>query len=143
MHPTKLARCLLVCGAALVAWAAWQGPTAWGQQPLPQPRPATEPKVDRTGALIVPLGGSVRLQMKTKALLSDVFNTTQGVLQVEADPNDPTSVILFGRQVGSSRVTLTDVNGRSESYLVVIQPDIELLRSTLKQAEPTANIEVL
>jgi len=127
----------LACGLLSVAPANGQ------ELPAPAPRPAPTPKTDRSGALIVPVGGAVRLQMKTKQPIADAFNDRENVLTLQADPTDPTRVIMIGRTVGLTTVTLTDINKKTETYQVIVQPDIELLRSLIKKAVPTANVEVV
>jgi len=142
MHPTKYARHAVLWG--LLVFGGMSGTAAFGQeQPAPLPRPSPAPKVDKTGALIVPIQGSVRIQMKTKQPIRDVFNERENVLTVLPDAADPTRVVLLGRAVGITRVTLTDINNKQETYEIVVQPDIELLRKLITQAVPTANIQVV
>ncbi|VTS08166.1 type II and III secretion system protein family protein [Tuwongella immobilis] len=126
-------------GMVLTTQAYSQAPDA----AAPAPRPAAMAKTDRTGAIIVPQQGSIRLQMKTQALIRDVFNERENVVTVLPDATNPAAVVIFGRQIGLSRITLTDTKGVSETYEVVVQPDIELLRKLLQQSVPTANVQVI
>jgi pilus assembly protein CpaC len=100
-------------------------------------------KVDRSGAIIVPLQGSVRLQMKNKKFIRSVFFDRENVVQVLPDATKPDTVIVFGRGVGTVTLELTDVDGGKESFEVVVQQDIDLLRNLIKRAVPTANVEVI
>lgn len=99
--------------------------------------------VDRSGTVIVPVGGAVRLQMKTKKNIKQVFNEKPNVVAVEPDAASPAYVILRGAQQGTSRLELTDVDNVKETYEVVVQTDIDLLRNILRRAVPTASVEVI
>lgn len=99
--------------------------------------------VDRGNTVIVPVGGAVRLQMKSKKLIKQVFNEKPNVVVVEADAANPAYVILRGQQQGTSRLELTDADNGKETYEVVVQTDIDLLRNILKRAVPTANVDVI
>ena len=93
-------------------------------------------------ALIVPLGGPpVPLQMNTKKAISLIKNTNGKVLRINTIEDDPTRVFLVGQQAGTSHIDLTDVDGKVESHDVIVQLDIEYLRTQLKRVLPTANIE--
>lgn len=102
-----------------------------------------QPMVDRSNTVIVPVGGAVRLQMKSKKLIKQVFNEKPNIVVVEADAANPAYVILRGQQQGTSRLELTDADNGKETYEVVVQTDIDLLRNILKRAVPTANVEVI
>ncbi len=140
MHPTTSLQRWWI-GVVMLSIAL--GTPVSGQQPAPPPRPSPEIKRDRTGAIIVPLNRSIKLQMKSGGLIRDVFNEADNIVTVAPDASDPRGVIILGRSVGLSRVTLTDVDGNQETYQVVVQPDLELLRNLLRQATPTANVEVI
>jgi len=99
--------------------------------------------VDRNGTVIVPIGGAVRLQMKSKKLIRNVFNERPNIVLAEADAANPAYIILRGVQQGTSRLELTDADMAKETYEVVVQTDIDLLRNILKRAVPTANVEVI
>lgn len=99
--------------------------------------------VERGGTVIVPVGGAVRLQMKSKKLIKQVFNEKPNIVLVEADAANPAYVILRGQSPGASRLELTDADNGKETYEVVVQTDIDLLRNILKRAVPTANVDVI
>jgi pilus assembly protein CpaC len=128
MHPITHARRLLFGLVALFVLAD----SAAQAQP-----------VDRGGTVIVPVGGAVRLQMKSKKLIKQVFNEKPNVVLVEADAANPAFVILRGQQQGTSRLELTDADNGRETYEVVVQTDIDLLRNILKRSVPTANVDVI
>ncbi|MCE9530661.1 MAG: hypothetical protein K8T89_05960 [Planctomycetes bacterium] len=128
MHPKHHARQILL---GLVALFLMMG-GAVQAQPL-----------DRSGTVIVPVGGAVRLQMKSKKLIKQVFNERENIVQAQADAANPAYVILRGQQQGTSRLELTDADNGKETYEVVVQTDIDLLRNILKRAVPTANVEVI
>ena len=92
-------------------------------------------------ALMVPIGGTVPLQMNTKKAISLVKNTKEDVLGIKTVPGDPTRVLLTGTTAGLTHVDLTDVDGKVEGYDVTVQLDVEFLRIQLKKALPTSNIE--
>src|SRR5262245_51509300 len=126
------------------AWTAALPASAHGQaQPADpqQKQPDAAKQADQRGNIIVlPINGTARLQMSSKAMLKDVQNPREAVVRVQAIQQDPTSVLLTGLEPGQTRITLTDVNGRQESYDVVVQFDVEYLRSLLQRAVPTATI---
>jgi pilus assembly protein CpaC len=138
MHPTKLIR----------AWAAaglLAGLTALSSGPAAQAQPKADPPMatpDRTGAISVTIGGQVRFQMKSKKRIREAFNENDRVVQVLADATDPTTLILIGRAAGTSRLEVTDVDGAKESYLIVVQRDVEMLRNLIRRTVPTALVEI-
>jgi pilus assembly protein CpaC len=105
------------------------------------PLRAQEPAPPPVKALIVAINGTQRVQMSTKDLIKTVQNTKPTVAQISAIQNDPTSVLVTGLEPGITRVTLTDVKDKQDTFDVVVQFDIEYLRSLLKRAVPTANVE--
>ena len=50
-------------------------------------------------------------------------------------------MLLTGQTAGITHVDLTDVDGKVEGYEVTVQLDVEYLRTQLKRALPTANID--
>jgi pilus assembly protein CpaC len=92
-------------------------------------------------SLIVPIGGSVPLQMSTNKAISLVKNSKEDVLSVKTVPGDPKRVILIGVTAGVSHVELTDEGGKVDSYDVTVQLDVEALRTQLRRAFPSANVD--
>jgi pilus assembly protein CpaC len=94
-----------------------------------------------TGSLIVPIGGTQRLQMSKKQAISKAVNRNEAVLRVSPVYGDPTTVLLNGLEPGVAIVTLIDEAGKEENFQVIVQLDVEYLKSLLKRAVPTANID--
>jgi pilus assembly protein CpaC len=96
-----------------------------------------------TGGLILTLQTSKRIQISTKKPIRTAESTNDRVVQILADPTDPTAVILFGRGPGVSTVTLTDGDGGKDVLVVTVEPDLELLRTLIRRAVPTASVTLL
>jgi len=136
MHPKKLARKWAVACLIAIGMAAF-GSNAEAQEPK---APMATP--DRTGAITVTIGGQVRFQMKSKKRIKEAFNENDRVVQVLADATDPSVLILVGRTVGTSRLEITDVDNAKESYLIIVQRDVEMLRTLIRKTLPSAMIEI-
>jgi pilus assembly protein CpaC len=94
----------------------------------------------RGSALIVPIGGTVRLQMTTKKPIRTVVNPVENAVNIRVVVGDPTTILITGQQPAVTRIELTDEDGKKETYEVIVQLDIEYLKTQLKRAVPTANI---
>ena len=138
MHPTKLARMWAVAGLLAVGLAVLADRPVAAQDPKSAPM-ATP---DRTNAVTVTIGGQVRFQMRTKKRIKEAFNENERVVRVLADATDPSTLILIGQAAGTSRLELTDIDGAKESYLIVVQRDVEMLRNLIRKTLPTAMIEI-
>src|SRR5690349_18740606 len=111
---------------------------------LPAAAPAQEVKpAPLTGTLTVTIGGTQRLQMSRKQVIARAINGNETVLRVGPVYGDPTTVLLTGLEPGVTRVRLIDEKGLEETFEVIVQLDVELLRNLLKRAVPTANIDVI
>ncbi len=91
-------------------------------------------------SLIVPINGTVKLQMSSKKPISKVESAKDGVVSIRTVVGDPTTVLITGQQPDLTDLTLTDVDGRQERYQVIVQLDVEYLRTQLRRAVPTANV---
>jgi pilus assembly protein CpaC len=138
MHPKNIARTWAAAGLLAIGLAAITGGSAKAQDPKSAPMATA----DRTGAVTVTIGGQLRFQMKTKKPIKEAFNENDRVVQVLADATDPSTLILIGRSAGSSRLELTDKDGAKESYLVVVQRDLEMLKNLIRKTIPTALLEI-
>ena len=138
MHPTKFARKWVAAGL-LAGLVVLTGGPAWAQ-PKKDPTPMATP--DRTGAVTVTIGGQVKFQMRSKKPIAEAFNENDRVVQVLADAQDPSTLILIGRAAGTSKLELTDRDGAKESYLIVVQRDVEMLRNLIRRTIPTALVEI-
>jgi pilus assembly protein CpaC len=94
-----------------------------------------------TGRLLVPIDGTQRLQMTKKQVIAKAINRNEAVLRVSAVYGDPTTVLITGLTPGVGIITLIDEKNVEENFEVLIQRDVEYLRSILKRAVPTANID--
>lgn len=115
------------------------------QAPPPRaalPPPTLDKAIAAPGAqpVVVPVNGSIRLQMSSKKALRRVVNEKEAVARVVEVQGDPTSVIITGLVPDTTRIVLTDVDGREEAYVVVVQFDVGYLRTLLQQVVPTANV---
>jgi hypothetical protein len=111
----KRYRFLTLCGALVLALLA--GVPAGAEQP----RRGTE---GRSCSLFVPVDGAIRLQMSTKRPVRTVVNSKEAVLDIRAHINDPSLVVVVGLQPGLSEITMTDVDGKTETVRVVVPMDI-------------------
>jgi hypothetical protein len=98
----------------------------------------------------MPTQAAARLHMTSRRPLREVFNQSAAAVTVKAMAADPTTVLLVsGVRAGSSRLSLLDVDGNREEYLVIVQPrpaqvfDTELMGRLIRQAAPTANVTPL
>jgi pilus assembly protein CpaC len=78
--------------------------------------------------------------MRTRKRIARAENAKDTIARVQPIPNDPTSVLITGLDAGLTQLTMTDENGAQETYDVVVQFDIEYLRTLLQRAVPTANV---
>ena len=107
------------------------------------PAPPAPPTAARGAGLIVPIGTSKPIQMTTKRNIARVDNPKPNVVRVQAVIDDPRSVLVTGLEAGVTQITLTDDMGARETIEVLVQSDVEYLRSVLRTAAPTANIQPL
>jgi Flp pilus assembly secretin CpaC len=138
MHPKKFARVWAVAGLLAVGLMGLSGGVAAAQEKKDPPMAVPGP----SGAVTVNIGGQVRIQMKSKKRIKEAFNENERVVRVLADATDPTTLILMGQAAGTSRLELTDIDGAKESYLIVVQRDVEMLRNLIRKTLPTAMIEI-
>jgi pilus assembly protein CpaC len=105
-----------------------------------QPARAQEPTAQKPSALIVPINGTVKLQMSTKKPIRTVTNPKENAINIRTVVGDPTTILIIGQQPDVTRVELKDVDGNTETYEVIVQADIEYLRTQMRRAVPTANV---
>jgi pilus assembly protein CpaC len=91
-------------------------------------------------AIVIPINGTQLLGHSSKKNLKKAVNQKDTVLRVQPVAGDPAHVLLTGLEPGITKVVLTDVDGKEESFDVVVQFDVEYLKSVLRRAVPTANI---
>src|SRR5215469_9444051 len=95
----------------------WSGP-APAQEPSPQP-----------SALIVPINGTIRLQMSKKQKIRTVTNPKENAINIRTVVGDPTTILIIGQQPDVTRIELEDTDGNKETYEVIVQADVEYLRT--------------
>lgn len=132
-------RQLLKLGAMglLTAGLAIQG--AWAQPDI-DPTPPAAARSSAGKAVIVAISGSQKLSMSTKKPIRTVINEKETVARVQAIATEPNAILIFGLQAGSTKLTLTDVDGATESFDVLVQLDIDAIKSVIRLTFPTANI---
>jgi pilus assembly protein CpaC len=131
MHRTK--SCLKVLTGGLLLALAVSGFTAGSH--------AQGPPTGTSGtALIVPINGTVRLKMKSGKPIKTVTVPVPDIIQVRTMVGDPTMVLVTGVNPNVTRIELEDVDGNKETHEVIVQLDIEYLRTQLRRVVPTANI---
>jgi pilus assembly protein CpaC len=97
---------------------------------------------DQPTPILVPLGGIKEVQMTTKKAIKKAEVKRDGIVNIKPVPGDPTKITLVGVAPETTTLELTDENGKTESYLVIVQRDVENLRAQLRRNLPTANITV-
>jgi pilus assembly protein CpaC len=120
-----MSRFLSLAGVVLLAWLASALPVS---------------AQGRGTALIIPLNGVQRLQMTTRKPIARVTNNKENAINIRTVVGDPTTVLIIGQQPDVARVELIDADGKTETYEVIVQADIEYLRTQLARAVPTANV---
>jgi pilus assembly protein CpaC len=134
MHHTHRVLQIACCSVLLIAVA-----TATAQELRSSVTQPSSP-AGRGAALVIPINGTQRLQMRTKKRIQNVLNPKESVARVQPIPNDPTSVLVTGLDAGLTQITMIDENGVQETLDIVVQFDIEYLRTLLQRAVPSANV---
>jgi pilus assembly protein CpaC len=106
---------------------------AQAEQPAPPPRAATP--------IMVPLGVTRDLSMKSKKDIQGVVNDNEQVLEIRPGASLQT-VRLRGLSVGRSRLTLKAADGGTEEFDVSVEIDVETIRQLLLRVAPQSNISV-
>jgi pilus assembly protein CpaC len=138
MHPMKTVRGLRTGLLVLLGLLA-SGAALTAQEPPPRPDATPARNV---GSITLPIGGSQRLSMSTKKNIANVFLSGDGVAQVTGGVV-PNEVVIRGVAAGAVRLELTDVDGKKENYEIIVQFDVQYVRSLLNRAVPTANIDII
>ena len=143
MRLTSFARRRMLAGLAVLAGMTGGG-AVLAQPANPNAAATSDVKIDKTGALIVPLGGVVRFDLKSGDRLPTEFTIrNDDVVLVRSDLTNPRVLLLTGKQAGLTQLIVTYNDKTSAKYDVLVQPDYDLLRKVIRQAVPTANVEVI
>lgn len=134
-------------------WSVLLGMTLSGgvpaqQPPMPPAAPPMPPAEEalpapRTSSIVVPINGTVRWQMSTKKPIRRVINEKEAVVRVSEIPNQPDTVAITGLIPDTSRLIFMDVDGKEEIFTVVVQFDVEYLKTLLQRAVPTSSVTPL
>ena len=143
MRLTTIARSRLLACLAGVAGIVGSG-SATAQQPTPPATGGVVAKIDqKTNAVLVPLGGYGRFDPGTGKLIKNIEVSNADVLVVRPVPIDPKKVDLLGMLGGASQLTLTFADDSKASYSIIVQPDYEQLKFVIRQAVPTATVDII
>ena len=117
-------------------------------QPPKEPVPARElppsdVKVDpKTGMLIVPVGGLVLWTPTLPDIPTDYQVSHEDVLKLTVNPRDPKQYQLRGLITGNAQVTFTFKGFPRMVFDVMVEPDLERLRTIIRRTLPTAAVDV-
>jgi pilus assembly protein CpaC len=143
MHPKRTARRLLPWAFVLTIGML---ATVSGRS---QPPDKTDPKlalpavIDKTGTVIVPLGGTVSFAPPgLVGNITDILVTREEILAARPDPGDPKKLLLTGKTGGLTQLTINQKDGPPLRFDVTVQADLSLLRAVIKRTVPTSNVEV-
>jgi pilus assembly protein CpaC len=100
---------------------------------------------DKAAIVAVPIGGSQTLEMSQKQRIKDIDNKDQNVARVDfyTGSDYRKVMIIGGGGAGITHLVLTDADGNKEAFDIIVEQNLEFLRRVLKQAAPTANIEII
>jgi pilus assembly protein CpaC len=144
MHLTTIARRRLLACLASVAGIVGSGQATAQQPTTPRPQSGVVAKIDpKTNAVLVPLGGYGRFDPGTGKLIKNIEVSNADVLVVRPVADDPKKVDLLGMLGGASQLTLTFADDSKASYSVIVQPDYEQLKFVIRQAVPTATVDII
>ncbi|MDY3554971.1 hypothetical protein R5W24_004103 [Gemmata sp. JC717] len=141
MHRNRTTRRLLPW--ALVITLGLVAVTTGSGQP-PDPKSPTPADLDKSGAVVVPLGGLRSFDPKLKGGVppTDILNSREDVLGARPDPNDPTKLLLTGKTAGLSQLTIVQKDAPPLKFDVVVKPDLAQLRKLIRDTVPTASVTV-
>ena len=66
--------------------------------------------------VVISIGQTVKLQMRSKRPITSVFVDREGIVQVQPHPGDQTTIRVTGLAAGVARIHLTDDGGKTEIH---------------------------
>ncbi|CAN5284620.1 hypothetical protein BH10PLA2_BH10PLA2_20950 [soil metagenome] len=99
-----------------------------------------QPAVQRPSKVVIAIQSTQKLQEYTKKNLVKAETPRNDIVKISPIEGDPTTVLLTGLGAGSTQITLTDSDGKVEVVDVIVQFDVQYLKTLLQQTVPTANI---
>lgn len=144
MHQTRPA--LRRLGAWGLLWAGLATGVARAQtDPQPPPGggapPATTVSAGQGNAVEITINSSKTIKMSTGRRIKSVVNEKETVARVQPDPATPSAVLIVGLAAGSTQIKLTDEDGKTETLDVLVQIDLDALKSVIRRMFPTAKID--
>lgn len=103
--------------------------------------PADQAARTRANAFVVAINSTKRLKMTSGRPIRNVNNEKETIARIQALQDDNTAVLVVGLQAGSTRVTMTDDNGLVEAVDVMVELDVDAIKTVLRRAFPTAQVE--
>lgn len=131
-------RCLLL-GLAL-GTAVFSSASSFGQAPAPAE--AAGAPLGQPQNIVLPLGGSQRVQLTSKKPIVQAASQNERIARVMAVAGDPTTILVVAdpQNAGITTITLIADDKSQESFQVTVQFDVEYLRTLLQRVVPTAVI---
>jgi pilus assembly protein CpaC len=93
--------------------------------------------------VIVGVGATKNIQMSSKKRIQSAQNEKESVARLTEAIDDASSLRVQGVAPGFSIVKLKDIDGLEEEVEIIVQVDLDLLKSILRRAVPTANIDLI
>jgi pilus assembly protein CpaC len=123
-----------------------------GSEPAAAQPPETPPTPDQVGAasktvqvnaMVLHLDRSKPISMTPKRPIRSVIVDNETVARAQAVKDDPQTILVTGLMPGTARLRMLDEKGVEEIVDIVVQVDVELVSSVIKQAFPTADVRPL
>ncbi len=142
---------LHACALTAAAQGLTQGPPQGLPPSLPSGPPPQEAAPPSASVLLVPMNTTKQVEMSTKQRIVEVRNENPKVCRVQSLLENPNAVLITGLVAGTSRVTLTDINRKTEILDVTVPSDADVARENarkelldlLHRAVPTATVDVI
>ncbi len=127
MHSTTSFRWFAAWGALFALLLA--GPSLPAQEATSRPQ----------AKIVLPIGGTVRLQMRSGKPIRAMVNPKDRVITIRTVVGDPATVLITSQQPDVTVIELTDSEDCKETYEVTGQIDGEDPPTQIRHAAPTAN----